>query len=187
MQAPNVMNPQNLPHSPPACEAPGNGTFNNAKVEVKIAGWPAVVFTEHDLVQSPVEALSEHWSCVGSQGPSSASLGPDGPRHRAFLAREALGCQMAKAAVCERPMLANPQALISYLQIAMGYEQVEQFRILFLDRKNKLIAYEVQQLGTVDDTPVRLKTVVLAPELDLHDHIVIGHATYTSFRSAGLL
>ncbi|MBQ69318.1 hypothetical protein CL689_04595 [Candidatus Saccharibacteria bacterium] len=33
----------------------------------------------------------------------------------------------------------------------------------------------------------RLKTVVLALELDLHDHIVIGHATYTSFRSAGLL
>jgi len=107
MLAANVMNPQNLPHSPPACEAPGNGTFNNAKVEVKIAGRPAVVFTGHDLAQSRVEALSEHWSCVGSQGPSSASLGPDGPRHRAFQARAALACQMAKAAVRDRPVLAN--------------------------------------------------------------------------------
>lgn len=33
----------------------------------------------------------------------------------------------------------------------------------------------------------RLKAALLALELDLHDHIVIGHATYTSFRSAGLL
>jgi DNA repair protein RadC len=36
----------------------------------------------------------------------------------------------------------------------MAHEQVEQFRILFLDRKNNLIADEVQQRGTVDHTPV---------------------------------
>jgi DNA repair protein RadC len=42
----------------------------------------------------------------------------------------------------------------------MAYEQVELFRILFLDRKNNLIADEVQQRGTVDHTPVYPREVV---------------------------
>ena len=42
----------------------------------------------------------------------------------------------------------------------MAYEPVEQFRILFLDRKNMLIADEVQQRGTVDHTPVYPREVV---------------------------
>ena len=51
---------------------------------------------------------------------------------------------MARAEVRSRPVLSNWQALIAYLQTAMAYEQIEQFRILFLDRKNNLIADEVQ-------------------------------------------
>lgn len=53
-----------------------------------------------------------------------------------------------------RPILSNWQALIAYLQTAMAYEQIEQFRILFLDTKSNLIADEVQQRGTVNHTPV---------------------------------
>jgi DNA repair protein RadC len=75
------------------------------------------------------------------------------------LVRE-IACRMAKAEVRRRPVLGNWQALIDYLQTAMAYEQIEQFRILFLDRKNNLIADEVQQRGTVDHTPVYPREVV---------------------------
>jgi DNA repair protein RadC len=75
------------------------------------------------------------------------------------LVRE-IACRMAKAEVRSRPVLSNWQALIGYLQTAMAYEQVEQFRILFLDRKNNLIADEVQQRGTVNHTPVYPREVM---------------------------
>ena len=108
----------------------------------------------------------------------------------------------------------------------MAYEHIEQFRILFLDRKNNLIADEVQQRGTVNHTPVyprevmkralvlnasalivvhnhpsgdpkpsrddiettrELKAAANALEMELHDHVVIGHGKHASFRSLGLL
>src|SRR5260370_17054751 len=67
---------------------------------------------------------------------------------------------MATAEVRNRPVLSNWQALIGYLQTAMDYEQIEQFRILFLDRKNNLIADEVQQRCTVNHTPVYPREVM---------------------------
>jgi DNA repair protein RadC len=71
-----------------------------------------------------------------------------------------IACRMARAEVRPRPVLSNWQALITYLQTAMAYEQIEQFRILFLDRKNNLIADEVQQHGTVSHTPVYPREVM---------------------------
>lgn len=69
-------------------------------------------------------------------------------------------CSMARAEVRCRPVLTNWPALIGYLQTAMAHEQIEQFRVLFLDRKNNLIADEVQQRGTVDHTPVYPREVM---------------------------
>ncbi|CBS85734.1 putative DNA repair protein RadC-like [Azospirillum lipoferum 4B] len=62
--------------------------------------------------------------------------------------------------VIDRPVLASWQALIDYCSAAMSHEPTEQFRLLFLDRKNTLIADEVQQRGTVDHTPVYPREVV---------------------------
>ncbi len=137
-----------------------------------------------------------------------------------------IACRMARAEVRSRPVLGNWQALIAYLQTAMAYQQIEQFRILFLDRKNTLIADEVQQRGTVSHTPVyprevmkralilnasalivvhnhpsgdpkpsrediettrQLKAAADALEIELHDHVVIGHGKHASFKSLGLL
>ncbi|MGZ5262127.1 MAG: JAB domain-containing protein, partial [Burkholderiales bacterium] len=50
--------------------------------------------------------------------------------------------------------------LIDYCTARMAYETVEQFRVIYLDRKNKLIADEAQQKGTVDHTPVYPREVV---------------------------
>jgi len=60
----------------------------------------------------------------------------------------------------EMPLLGSWSALIDYCRAQMAFEGIEQFRILFLDKKNRLIADEVQQKGTVDHTPVYPREVI---------------------------
>jgi DNA repair protein RadC len=57
-------------------------------------------------------------------------------------------------------MLSSWSSVIDYCTAVMGHEKIEQFRILFLDKKNGLIKDEVQQKGTVDHTPVYIREVV---------------------------
>ena len=64
-----------------------------------------------------------------------------------------IACRLLLGPVQRRPILGNWQALLDYCQAAMACEQIEQLRILFLDRKNHLIADEVQQHGTVNHRP----------------------------------
>ena len=60
----------------------------------------------------------------------------------------------------DKTMLSSWSSVIDYCTAAMGHEKIEQFRILFLDKKNGLIKDEVQQKGTVDHTPVYIREVV---------------------------
>jgi DNA repair protein RadC len=60
----------------------------------------------------------------------------------------------------ERPVISSWSALLDYLQVALSHEPIEQFRVLFLDRKNVLIKDEVQQRGTVDHTPLYPREIV---------------------------
>ena len=62
--------------------------------------------------------------------------------------------------VREKPLLGSWSSVIDYCRASMAFEDKEQFRILFLDKKNKLIKDEVQQVGTVDHTPVYPREVV---------------------------
>lgn len=73
---------------------------------------------------------------------------------KAFLER------LAAEAVRKRPLLTSWSALLDYCRAAMAFEDREQFRILFLDKKNGLIADEVQGTGTVDHTPVYPREVI---------------------------
>ncbi|MDX8482260.1 DNA repair protein RadC [Mesorhizobium sp. VK24D] len=68
--------------------------------------------------------------------------------------------RMARGQVQGREVLSNWTQLLDYCRSAMAFEAREQFRILFLDKKNGLIADEVQQTGTVDHTPVYPREVV---------------------------
>jgi DNA repair protein RadC len=72
----------------------------------------------------------------------------------------AAGLRLLKRQVMNRPLLTTWSQLLDYCTAAMAYAEKEQFRILFLDRKNALIADEVQQEGTVDHTPVYVREVV---------------------------
>ena len=58
------------------------------------------------------------------------------------------------------PVLTAWDKVVDYCRAAMARAPIEQFRLLFLDRKNALIADEVQQTGTVDHTPVYPREVV---------------------------
>ncbi|MEX1155070.1 DNA repair protein RadC [Parvibaculum sp.] len=75
------------------------------------------------------------------------------------LAREA-GLRLSQAKVLKKDVIGSWSALLDYCATAMAHNPTEQFRILFLDRKNHLIADEVQQKGTVDHTPVYPREVV---------------------------
>ncbi len=66
----------------------------------------------------------------------------------------------AGEAVRKRPVLTSWLALLEYCRAAMAFEEREQFRVLFLDKKNALIADEVQGTGTVDHTPVYPREVI---------------------------
>jgi DNA repair protein RadC len=68
--------------------------------------------------------------------------------------------RMAKGAIADRQVLGSWSDVIAYCRAAMAFEPREQFRILFLDKKNVLISDEVQQTGTVDHTPVYPREIV---------------------------
>jgi len=73
---------------------------------------------------------------------------------------EASAQRLMRARVMNRPVLASWDALLDYCHTAMAHRETEQFRVLFLDRKNVLIADEEQAKGTIDHVPVYPREVV---------------------------
>ncbi|MEM7422489.1 MAG: DNA repair protein RadC [Pseudomonadota bacterium] len=139
---------------------------------------------------------------------------------------EAAAQRLARSKVMNKCVLSSWTALMDYCKTAMAHRDTEQFRILFLDRKNVLIADEEQAKGTVDHVPVYPREVVKrclelnssavilvhnhpsgdptpsrsdidmtrqveqaakAVGVTVHDHVIIGKESDTSFRSQGLL
>lgn len=97
--------------------------------------------------------LNADLAALRAAGLTDAQIGP------IVLAREA-ATRLTRAAMAEKPILSNWQALLDYAQVAQGEAPVEQFRVLFLDRKNALLKDELQQRGTIDQTPVFPREVV---------------------------
>ena len=73
---------------------------------------------------------------------------------------EAAALRLTRTAMLNKPALSSWAALIDYCTAAMARSPNEEFRILFLDRKNILIADEVQSAGTIDHTPVYPREIV---------------------------
>ncbi|WP_398464566.1 DNA repair protein RadC [Tardiphaga sp.] len=72
----------------------------------------------------------------------------------------ATSSRVAKGQLKQRTVLSSWATVIDYCRTAMAFADKEQFRILFLDKRNQLIADEVQQVGTIDHTPVYPREVV---------------------------
>jgi DNA repair protein RadC len=80
---------------------------------------------------------------------------------------QASALRLARAEAMERPVIANWERLMDYLQAVLGREKIEQFRVLYLDTRNRLLADEAQARGTVNHTPVYPREVVKRA-LELH-------------------
>jgi DNA repair protein RadC len=72
----------------------------------------------------------------------------------------AAALRLMRGEVLERPVLSSWSQVLDYCRASMGFASKEQFRILFLDKRNQIIADEVQQTGTVDHTPVYVRELV---------------------------
>jgi DNA repair protein RadC len=77
-----------------------------------------------------------------------------------FKIVQAAASRMARDAVKRRTVLSSWSAVLDYCRTAMAFAEQEQFRILFLDKRNQLIADETLGVGTVDHTPVYPREVV---------------------------
>jgi DNA repair protein RadC len=124
--------------------------------------------------------------------------------------------RMARAKVMQRHVISSWDAVLDYCHTVMAHRDTEQFRVLFLDRKNVLIADEAQGNGTVvkralelnasslilvhnhpsgDPTPsnediamtMQIHDAVKALNISLHDHLIIGRSRELSFKSHGLI
>ncbi|MBF0334139.1 MAG: DNA repair protein RadC [Alphaproteobacteria bacterium] len=110
---------------------------------------------------------------VSAEPADLAAIAGTGPVSVAALklVREA-AVRLARQQVLARPVLSSWEALLDYCTAAMANLRSEQFRLLFLDRKNVLIADEVQQRGTIDQAPVYPREVARR-SLELHASAVI--------------
>jgi DNA repair protein RadC len=95
----------------------------------------------------------------------------------------AAASRLARGQVKKRTVLSSWASVIDYCRTAMAFADKEQFRVLFLDKRNQLIPDEVQQVGTIDHTPVYPREVVKrALELSatalilVHNHPTPSHA-----------
>lgn len=100
-----------------------------------------------EVVAAPVERLQE----FNGMGEISAV---------ALKTYYAAAKRLARQQALNKPILSNREAVLDYCRIAMAYEDKEQFRILFLNNKNILIGDELQQIGTVNHTPVYPREVM---------------------------
>ena len=73
---------------------------------------------------------------------------------------QAAATRLARGEVKQRPVLSSWSNVLDYCRAAMAFADKEQLRVLFLDKRNQLIADELQQTGTVDHTPVYPRELV---------------------------
>jgi DNA repair protein RadC len=78
----------------------------------------------------------------------------------ALKAVRAAALRLMHSELRDRPIIGSWDKLIAYCSAAIGLCEVEEFHLLFLDRKNALIAHERQQRGTIDHTPVYTREVL---------------------------
>jgi DNA repair protein RadC len=100
-----------------------------------------------EVISAPPERLAE----VKGVGPSVIN---------SLKIVQAAAARLAKGEVKQRPVLSSWSAVLDYCRTAMAFAEKEHLRVLFLDKRNHLIADEVQQTGTVDHAPVYPREVV---------------------------
>ena len=88
---------------------------------------------------------------------------------------QAAAVKLGQESVTGRPVLSSWSALLDYCRSAMQFEKKEQFRVLFLDRKNRLIIDEVLAKGTIDRAPVYPREIIKRALAHEASAIILAH------------
>jgi DNA repair protein RadC len=141
-------------------EAGPDGLADYELLEMVLYG----AFPRGDTKPLAKRLIARFGSFAAVLGADSERLGEiDGCGPRAIdeikLARAA-ALRMMRSEIMQKPVLGSWAAVVEYVRAAQGHDTRESLRILFLDKKNRLIADEVQQEGTVDHAPVYVREVV---------------------------
>jgi DNA repair protein RadC len=110
------------------------------------------------------KALLEHFrsfaEVIGASPEALKKFGLSEASIAALKIVDAAAIRMMRRQAIDRPVLSSWQKVLDYCHAAMARQPTEHFRVLFLDRKNKLIKDEVQQTGTVNHAPVYPREVM---------------------------
>jgi DNA repair protein RadC len=100
-----------------------------------------------EAISAPIERLEK----IEGLGPVAIAQ---------LKAVQAAATRLTRGEIKRRPVLSSWSAVLDYCRTSMAFAEKELFRILFLDKRNQMIADEVQQTGTVDHTPIYPREVV---------------------------
>lgn len=112
------------------------------------------------LAKKLLQASGSLWDLVHADAARLRALGVNDAGIALFRIVSAVCLRAHKGAILNKPLLNNWRRIVDYCRAAMAHEKKEHFRLLFLDRKNRLIHEEVQTRGTIDHTPVYPREIV---------------------------
>lgn len=112
------------------------------------------------LAKALLEEFKDLWSLLNAKPERLMEFGLGETAAASLIATGAVALRAHKSAALKGPLLNSWQRIVDYCRAALAHETREQFRLLFLDRKNNLLAEEVHQRGTIDHTPVYPREVV---------------------------
>ncbi len=112
------------------------------------------------LAKLLLSEFKDLWCLVNAKPERLVAFGLSEGAVSLLLATGAIALRAQQKTIFNKPFLGNWERIVAYCRSAMGHETKEQFRLLFLDRKNHLLAEEVHQRGTIDHTPVYPREVV---------------------------
>lgn len=112
------------------------------------------------IAKKLLSQFGDLWSLLNAKHEKLVQAGLSEAAAASLVVTGAIALRAHKRSIIDKPLLNTWQRIVDYCRAAMGHEMKEQFRLLFLDRKNHLLTDEVHQHGTIDHTPVYPREVV---------------------------
>ena len=112
------------------------------------------------LAKSLLAEFGDLWSLINAKPERLTAFGLSEAAVASLLATGAVALRAHKSVLIRGALLDNWQRIVDYCRATLAHEKEEQFRLIFLDRKNHLLAEEKHQRGTIDAAPVYPREVV---------------------------
>lgn len=112
------------------------------------------------MAKALLQEFGDLWSLLNASPQRLLSYGLSESVTCLLMTVAAAGLRSARSSILDKPLLNHWERVVDYCKAAMSHEVKEQFRLLFLDRRNRLITEEVMQRGTIDHTPVYPREIV---------------------------